>query len=192
LTTLGVTLLVFGAAAGPGFPGPDWKVPFFLFTILVAVGEDYNIFLVTRVREEQRGHGPAAGVTEALARTGGVITSCGLIMAGTFASLFAGSLPEMWQMGFALAFGVLLDTLFAAALLSFSLRDPTDALIILAIVLISALLGFWQEWGAARAVEKLLAVIRPKAAVVRDGKTQDVPVETVVPGDIVVLSAGEN
>jgi putative drug exporter of the RND superfamily len=111
LTTLGVTLLILRLTQGADFVGPDWKVPIFLFTILVAVGEDYNIFLVTRVREEEKQSGTSAGVIEAVARTGGVITSCGLIMAGTFATLFAGSLAELHQMGFALAFGVLLDTL---------------------------------------------------------------------------------
>ncbi len=111
LTTFGVTLLAFGESGPGGFVGPDWKVPLFLFTILVAVGEDYNIFLVSRVREEEKKHGPVGGVTAALTKTGGVITSCGLIMAGTFASLLAGSLAELKQMGFALACGVLLDTL---------------------------------------------------------------------------------
>jgi RND superfamily putative drug exporter len=110
LTTLGLAYLLFAALESGPFPGLDWKVPFFLFTILVAVGEDYNIFLLTRVREEEREHGTTKGVTAALGKTGGVITSCGLIMAGTFASLFAGSLSEMWQMGFALSCGVLLDT----------------------------------------------------------------------------------
>ena len=109
-TTMGVTLLVFAAFEDGSFPGLDWRVPFFLFTILVAVGEDYNIFLMTRIDEEKKRHGSIAGVTVALTKTGGVITSCGLIMAGTFGSLFAGSLTELRQMGFALAFGVLLDT----------------------------------------------------------------------------------
>jgi RND superfamily putative drug exporter len=111
LTTLGLTTLLFaGLEPGP-FPGLDWKVPLFLFTILVAVGEDYNIFLLTRVHEEEARHGAVGGVTAALGKTGGVLTSCGLIMAGTFASLFAASLSEMWQMGFALSCGVLLDAL---------------------------------------------------------------------------------
>jgi RND superfamily putative drug exporter len=117
LTTFGLTLVALRLAQGSWSPGPDWKVPFFLFTILVAVGEDYNIFLVTRVREEERRSGPVAGVAEALRKTGGVITSCGLIMAGTFASLLAGSLAEVAQMGFALAVGVLLDTLVIRPLL---------------------------------------------------------------------------
>jgi RND superfamily putative drug exporter len=108
--TLGVSFLVFRAIDPHGFTGIDWKVGVFLFTILIAVGEDYNIFLLTRVREEQVRHGNVCGIAEAVSRTGPVISSCGVIMAGTFASLTAGSLTELMQLGFALAFGVLLDT----------------------------------------------------------------------------------
>jgi RND superfamily putative drug exporter len=108
--TLGVAFAVFWLINPQAFSGIDWKVAIFLFTILIAVGEDYNIFLITRIHEEQRRHGPVRGVTEALTRTGPIISSCGLIMAGTFSSLLIGSLTEMKQLGFALAFGVLLDT----------------------------------------------------------------------------------
>ncbi len=108
--TLGTTFAVFWLLDPSGFTGIDWKVAIFLFTILIAVGEDYNIFLLSRVHEEERRFGPRRGVTEALTRTGPIISSCGIIMAGTFGSLLAGSLAEMKQLGFALAFGVLLDT----------------------------------------------------------------------------------
>jgi RND superfamily putative drug exporter len=117
LVTLGMTYLVFWWLEPTGFLGLDWKVPIFLFTILIAVGEDYNIFLMTRVKEERARHGPVDGVVEAVVKTGGIISSCGFIMAGTFASLLAGSLLEMKQLGFALAFGVLLDTLVVRPLL---------------------------------------------------------------------------
>jgi RND superfamily putative drug exporter len=81
-----------------------------LFTILFAVGEDYNIFLITRALQERKRHGAAEGMRRALARTGGTITSCGLIMAGTFGTLMLAGLGTLVQIGFALAFGVLLDT----------------------------------------------------------------------------------
>jgi RND superfamily putative drug exporter len=110
LVTLGVTFAVFWAMDPSDFSGLDWKVPMFLFTILIAVGEDYNIFLMTRIEEEQAIHGDIQGVIVALQRTGSIISSCGVIMAGTFCSLMAGSLVGMQQLGFALAFGVLLDT----------------------------------------------------------------------------------
>ncbi len=81
--------------------------------------------------------------------------------------------------------------LFCATGLSFFLHDPVDAFIILAIVFISGLLGFWQERGAANAVEKLLAIVQVNATVLRDGGPKDIPVEEIVPGDIIVLNAGD-
>jgi RND superfamily putative drug exporter len=117
LTTLGATYLVFRWWEGDGFEGLDWKVPLFLFTILVAVGEDYNIFLLSRVEEERRGHGPVSGVLRALARTGRIISTCGFIMAGTFAALFAGSFIALKELAFALSVGVLLDTLVVRPIL---------------------------------------------------------------------------
>lgn len=115
--TLGLAFAIFWLLNPHGFSGIDWKVAIFLFTILIAVGEDYNIFLMTRIHEEQQRHGPVRGITEALTRTGPIISSCGLIMAGTFSSLLAGALTEMKQLGFALAFGVLLDTFIVRPIL---------------------------------------------------------------------------
>lgn len=108
--TLGATALVGMWWSHRPLGVVDWRVPFFLFTILVAVGEDYNIFLITRVLEEKKKHGEEEGLRIALAHTGGTITSCGLIMAGTFATLMLGGLGTLVQIGFALAFGVLVDT----------------------------------------------------------------------------------
>jgi RND superfamily putative drug exporter len=110
LAALGATTLLAHAWAGRPLGEVDWRVPFFLFTILVAVGEDYNILLISRAMQERRRYGPIEGTRRALARTGGTITSCGLIMAGTFATLMLGGLNTLVQIGFALAFGVLLDT----------------------------------------------------------------------------------
>jgi Mg2+-importing ATPase len=81
--------------------------------------------------------------------------------------------------------------LIFAAILSIFVHDATNASIILGIVLVSGLLGFWQEKGAANAVEKLLAVVEVKATVLRDGKITEIAVEEIVPGDIVILNAGD-
>jgi P-type Mg2+ transporter len=81
--------------------------------------------------------------------------------------------------------------LFFATGLSFFLRNPVDAFIILTIVLVSGLLGFWQEHSATNAVEKLLAIVQIKASVLRDGGPKEIPVEEIVPGDIIILNAGD-
>lgn len=81
--------------------------------------------------------------------------------------------------------------LFFAIGLSFFLKDTLDALIILAIVLVSGLLGFWQEYGASNAVEKLLALVQIKAKLLRSGVSTEVSVEVIVPGDVVILKAGD-
>jgi Mg2+-importing ATPase len=81
--------------------------------------------------------------------------------------------------------------LLVATGLSFFLHDPVDAFIILSIVLVSGLLGFWQERGASNVVEKLLSIVQIKAAVLRDGSSKEIPVEEIVPGDIVILNAGD-
>lgn len=108
--TLGATALFGTFWSNRPLGQVDWRVPFFLFTILIAVGEDYNIFLVSRVMQERKRHGDEDGMRRALAHTGGTITSCGLIMAGTFATLMLGGLGTLVQIGFALAFGVIIDT----------------------------------------------------------------------------------
>jgi RND superfamily putative drug exporter len=108
--TLGATVLVGMLRLGRPLTEVEWRVPFFLFTILVAVGEDYNILLISRVLQERSRRGVREGIRRALASTGGTITSCGLIMAGTFATLMLAGLGTLVQIGFALAFGILLDT----------------------------------------------------------------------------------
>jgi RND superfamily putative drug exporter len=107
---LGATALMGYFWTGHILWAVDWRVPFFLFTILVAVGEDYNILLVSRALQEGKRFGPFEGMRRALTSTGGAITSCGVIMAGTFATLMIAGLNTLMQIGFALAVGVFIDT----------------------------------------------------------------------------------
>lgn len=109
LVTLGLTQVAGWAVLGLPFGCLDWKVPLFLFTILVAVGEDYNIFLMSRVLEEEPRRGLRAAVRLAVQQTGTTISSCGFIMAGTFATMLLGDLATLRQLGLALALGVMVD-----------------------------------------------------------------------------------
>ncbi|MFH0916316.1 MAG: MMPL family transporter [bacterium] len=127
--TLGVVRLLFVDILGAA--GITWWVPMFMFVMLVALGMDYNIFLIGRVKEEVGHHGTRAGTRLALARTGGIITSAGIIMAGTFASMMSASILGLLQIGFAVAFGVLLDTFVVRTTL---------------VPAITVLLGRWNWW----------------------------------------------
>jgi len=113
--TLGVCQLVFEHIFG--FKGADTSFPLFAFIFLVALGIDYNIFLMTRVREESAKIGTRAGVIKGLTVTGGVITSAGIVLAATFGVLGILPLVFLAELGFAVAFGVLLDTLIVRTIL---------------------------------------------------------------------------
>jgi RND superfamily putative drug exporter len=115
LATLGVSALVFEHLLG--FSGTDASVPLYGFVFLVALGVDYNIFLMSRVREEALAHGNRQGVLRGLTTTGGVITSAGVVLAATFAALMVIPLAFLVQIAFIVAFGVLLDTLVVRSLL---------------------------------------------------------------------------
>ncbi|MCS3844169.1 efflux RND transporter permease subunit [Microbacterium sp. AK031] len=114
-TAMGVSALVFNGIFH--FPGADPAVPLYGFVFLVALGIDYNIFLMTRVREESIAHGTRQGVLRGLAITGGVITSAGLVLAATFAALSVIPILFLVQLAFIVAFGVLLDTFVVRSLL---------------------------------------------------------------------------
>ena len=113
--TLGISALIFNNIFG--FPGADATVPLFGFVFLVALGVDYNIFLVSRIREETFKYGTRVATLHSLGKTGGVITSAGIVLAATFAAL--GIIPILFlaQIAFIVAFGVLLDTVIVRSLL---------------------------------------------------------------------------
>lgn len=126
LILIGTVVLSFGAAMGLSslvfrhvfnFAGADSSLPLFVFVFLVALGIDYNIFLMTRVHEEARQFGTRRGALIGLAATGGVITSAGLVLAGTFSVLATLPVVAFAEIGFAVALGVLLDTLIVRSVL---------------------------------------------------------------------------
>jgi RND superfamily putative drug exporter len=127
--TLGITAWIFTSIMKQS--GMIYMLPIFIFIVLVALGADYNIFLVSRMREEVNQRPLKEAVTHALANTGGVITSCGIILAGTFATLMTSSLQMVMQVGAAIAIGVIIDTFVVRALLVPS---------------IAALIGRWNWW----------------------------------------------
>ncbi|MDN5774818.1 MAG: MMPL family transporter [Brevibacterium aurantiacum] len=113
-TALGVSALVFNHLIG--FPGADPSVPLYAFVFLVALGIDYNIFLMSRVREESLRVGTRKGVLEGLVATGGVITSAGIVLAATFAALAVIPVMFLFQLAFIVTFGVLLDAILVRSL----------------------------------------------------------------------------
>ncbi len=126
LVLIGTVVFSFAAALGLGafffenvfdFPGMDPSAPLFVFIFLVALGIDYNIFLMARVREETQEHGTRQGMLRGLAVTGAVITSAGIVLAGTFSVLAALPLIFLTELGFMIATGVLIDTLIVRTLL---------------------------------------------------------------------------
>jgi RND superfamily putative drug exporter len=112
---LGMTHLVFVTLLGA--EGLDWKVPYFLFVLLVAVGVDYNVFLMTRLHEESQQRGLLAGIVRAIGQTGGLISSAAIITASSFASFLLSPLSSLRQLGFALVVGILVDAVLVRPLL---------------------------------------------------------------------------
>ena len=112
---LGITHVVF--VWGMGAPGLDWKVPYFLFVLLVAVGVDYNVFLMTRLQEEAKALGLRAGILRSVAQTGGLISSAAAITACSFAAFLFSPLSSLRQLGFALVIGIGVDALLVRPIL---------------------------------------------------------------------------
>ena len=127
--TLGLTSLFFEVVIG--VERLSWLLPIFMFVFLVALGIDYSIFLFGRIKEEVARHGMREGVHVAVAATGSIITSAGVILAGTFAGMMAGEIAFLAQLGFAVAVGVLIDTFVVRTIL-----DPA----------LAAFFGRWTWW----------------------------------------------
>lgn len=130
--TLGLAVFFFKFVFGQDTVGSS--VPFYLFVFLNALGVDYNIYLMARIREEAKEHNLEDATRRALSRTGGVITSAGLILAGTFSALMTLPLQDLFQLGFAVAIGVLMDTFI------------TRTLMVPSIV---KMLGRWNWWPSS-------------------------------------------
>lgn len=130
--TLGIISWFFSSVLKQN--GMIYMLPIFIFIFLVALGADYNIFLVSRIREEAHRRPLKEAVSYAIANTGGVITSCGIIMAGTFATLIVAPLQMVMQMGAAIVIGVIVDTFVVRALLVPS---------------IATLIGRWSWWPSS-------------------------------------------
>ncbi|MEO7905247.1 MAG: MMPL family transporter [Candidatus Saccharimonadales bacterium] len=126
-TALGVSAWVFNGIFQ--FPGADPSVPLFGFVFLVALGIDYNIFLMTRVREESLKYGAREGILRGLIVTGGIITSAGVVLAATFAALAVIPILFLAQLAFIVAFGVLLDALLVRSLIVPALVRDIGALV---------------------------------------------------------------
>jgi RND superfamily putative drug exporter len=144
---LGVSALFFNNVFH--FGNADNSFPLFVFVFLVALGIDYNIFLMTRVREEAGQHDPRHAALTGLAATGGVITSAGMVLAGTFAALSTLPVTFLAELGFAVAFGVLLDTIVVRSVLVTALNLD---------------LGRWVWWPS-----KLYRQTRPQSEIL-DGR----------------------
>jgi RND superfamily putative drug exporter len=112
---LGIAHLVF--VTWLGAEALDWKVPYFLFVLLVAVGVDYNIFLMTRLQEEARLAGLRGGIQRAIAQTGGLITSAAAITASSFAAFLSSPLASIRQLGLALVVGIVVDAVLVRPIL---------------------------------------------------------------------------
>ena len=102
---------------GYGVEALGWQIDFLLFIIILSLGQDYNIFVVARIHEELKISSPRLAIETAIRKTGRVVSSCGLIMAATFASMFAGSLLVLKEFAVALALGILIDTFLVRPLL---------------------------------------------------------------------------
>ena len=137
LSTLGIVRVVFGDLLHT--PGITWWVPMFMFVMLVALGMDYNIFLMGRVKEEVGRLGNLPGIQRAVTRTGAIITSAGIIMAGTFSAMMSAEILGLVQIGFAVTVGILLDTFVVRTAL---------------VPAIAVLLGRWSWWPRHRSANR--------------------------------------
>ena len=145
--TLGLTHLIFTTFYN--VDGLTWYVPFFSFVFLVALGIDYSIFLFGRIKEEVGYHGMREGVHVAVATTGAIITSAGIILSGTFAALLTGEVAGLLEIGFAVAVGILIDAFVVRTILLPSL---------------AALLGRWTWWpGSIPRAEGRARPSKPRA-----------------------------